>query len=234
MLRIQMSLVTYMNGELALCVQHIWMRHVTHTNESNMYECVMSCTQMRLICVQHIGMRPLMHTNESNMYECVILRTQMSLVYVQHIWMRHVPHTNESNIFVAHKNASRYAYKWVLVHTWMQMSRGTYIHEYTWVLVYTWMATLVRRLVRYMNAYEWFMSATRELAIHMCNKTHMFAWQVIWGDMNYSYVWHASDVRARTSNVCSFAWYHPLARLIHIWMSMSYMNKSCYRAYQYE
>jgi len=86
-------------------MSHVWMNHVTHTNEScHTYEWVMS--QMRMSHVTHM--------NEScHTYEWVM----------SHIQMSRVTHTNES----------RHTYEWVMSHIWM--SHVTQLQElpHVWV-----------------------------------------------------------------------------------------------------
>ena len=109
--------------------EQIWMRFVTHVNESwHTYECVMSSNMwMRHVThmiasrhtyesvISHIWMSYITHMNEScHTYECVML----------HTWMSHV----------THMNASCHTYECVMSHTWMRhvthMNASCHTHEW--------------------------------------------------------------------------------------------------------
>ena len=99
-------------------MSHIWMRHVTHMNEScHAYEWVMSHIWMSHVTQVLLEL--------SRMYEWVTSHIWMS--HIASIWMSHVTHVNES----------WQIYGWVKSHLWMRdiMRHITYIG---WIMSHMW------------------------------------------------------------------------------------------------
>jgi len=120
------TMVVASHAQLSV-VSHIWMRQITHMDESfYTYGCIMS----------HIWMSHVTHMDEScYTYGCVM----------SHIWMSHVTHMDESQhtygrvmshiwmSHVPHIDTSCHTYGWVIAHIWM--SHGTHMDEscHTWI-----------------------------------------------------------------------------------------------------
>ena len=101
-------------------VSHVWMRHVTHANESwHTYECVMSH-----IWMHHVTYMNITHMNESY-HSCKFVMSHIRVM--SHVWMSHVIHMNERIGHVTHIHAISELRHWVMSHIWM--SHVTHMNE---------------------------------------------------------------------------------------------------------
>ena len=114
LIRIEICDMTYSYGGCWV-MSHIWMRYVTHMNETcHTFECVIS---------HNMWTRHATHMNESRHTDEWVM---------SHIWMSHVTYMNESY----------YTYEWVMSHIWT--CHVTHInescHTYEWVMSHIWMS----------------------------------------------------------------------------------------------
>ena len=189
-----------MRGESVL-LSHMWMRHVTHMNEScDTYEWVMS----------HIWKHYHMNGSCDRRERRVVrwgLREGVSVQAVS--WMIHVTRINESC----------HTYQWIMSHT--SMSHVTHMneschmcdmtHSYVWhdsFMCVTW-------LIHMCDMTHWYVwhdsfrtlpelksppvTPNVRLAFHVCHMTHSYdtaftcvTWLIPMCHMTHSYVWHDS------------------------------------------
>jgi len=133
-------------------MSHVWMRHVTHMNESHhTYGWVMS----------HIWVSHVTRINAScHTYEWV----------TSHIWMSHVTRMSESC----------HTYKCVISHVWMSDAMYINTSHVTcgWVMSHIWIVDLFlwNSEIRYTHEQSTLFRNSLYLMIHMCTTTHCYIW----------------------------------------------------------
>ena len=145
--------------------KHIWMSHVTHTNEScHTYEWVMS----------HIWMSHVTHIDESyHAYKLYYICTHIDESYRTHIrTCTHIcTHIDESHRTHIHK----YTHICTHIHTY------THIHTCWWVTshTYTWLSTIsvvISRVVMKQSGIIWYVDINKRSGWYIVAKTHRMPW----------------------------------------------------------